>query len=241
MQINPNLELEIDKNIHDEIGNEVNSFLEKNKCIYLEANPSYGKTYHFAQLGKEIKSGNSIYSRLIFCTPRLIIQEQIANDLEVDFVLNGSSSLDDLTDSDKIITSTFNSLHLISDKLTNKDLIIVDEAHELLRNFNSSYKLNPNPYYQKTLQTLHNSSCSLVLMSGTPTDTFHELLGLTHLKIVKKNEDKIFINVDFTNLKPKELAYRFCDKYSNEFSKNKLNIIYIKNVNDCGEIAIFLN
>lgn len=241
MIIKPNLELTIDNKIHDEVGNDVNSFLEKNKCIYLEANPSYGKTYHFAQVGKEIKSGNSIYNRLIFCTPRLIIQEQIANDLEVDFVLNGDSKLDELKDTDKIITSTFNSLHLIANLISAKDIIVVDEAHELLRNYNSTYKLNPNPYYQKTLQTLHNSSCSLVLMSGTPTDTFHELLGLTHLKIIKKNEDKISINVDFTNLKPKELAYRFCDKYFNEFSKDKLNIIYIKNVNDCGEIAIFLN
>lgn len=241
MQITSDLELKITNNIHDDIGNDLNSFLEKNKRIYLEANPSYGKTYHFAQLGKEIKSGNSIYNRLLFCTPRLIIQEQIANDLDVDYVLNGNSDLNKLTDRHKIITSTFNSLHLISDRITNKDLIIVDEAHELLRNFNSRYNVALNPYYDKTLQTLYNNNCFLVLMSGTPTDTFHELLGLKHIKIIKNKEVKTIVNITYSGLKTKEVAYRYCEHFSKQFAKNCLNVIYIKNKKDCGEIAVYLN
>ena len=83
----PPIIISIEDKIHDEIGHKVNVIIQEHKKIYLEANPSYGKTYHFAQLGNEIKKGNSIYNRLIFCTPRLIIQEQISNDLSVDFIL----------------------------------------------------------------------------------------------------------------------------------------------------------
>jgi hypothetical protein len=232
----------INNKIFDEIGDELNSFLGKHKKIYLEANPSYGKTYHFAQLGNDIKNGKSTYKRLIFCTPRLIIQEQIANDnLKVDFKLNGDSKLSELTDDCKVITTTFNSLHLIANQITEDDLIVVDEAHELLRNFNNNYAKTTNPYYHKTLQVLHNSSFSLVLMSGTPTYNFHELLGLKHLKIVKNNETKVAINIDFTELRPKELAFRFCEKYSKQYATDKLNVIYIKNVKDCIDIAHYLN
>lgn len=237
----PDKHLTIENKISDEIGYEINSFLKKHKRIYLEANPNYGKTYHFAQLGNEIKKGNSIYHRLIFCTPRLIIQKQIANDLDVDFILNGNSDLNKLTDDDKIITSTFNSLHLISNIITDKDLIIVDEAHELLRNFNSIYKENKSSYYNKTLQTLYNSTSSLVLMSGTPTYNFHKLLDLKHLEITKKNEIKTTVNINYSRLKTKEVAYRYCELYSEKFTEDHLNVIYIKNRADCGEIALYLN
>ena len=240
-QKDPPIIISIEQKIYDEIGNEVNSFIKEHKKIYLEANPSYGKTYHFAQLGNLIKSQKSIYNRLIFCTPRLIIQEQIANTLSVDFILNGDSNLKELKDSDKIITSTYNSLHLIANQITDNDLIVIDEAHELLRNFYSRFKENKNPYYNKILQTLYNSTSSLVLMSGTPTNTFHELLNLKHLKIVKEKENKTLININFFDIKAKEMAYRFCEKYTEEFPEDCLNIIYIKNINDCGEIAIYLN
>ena len=241
MTIKPDLILTIFNKINDEIGTEINTFLEQNRRIYLEANPSYGKTYHFAQLGKEIKSGRSIYNRIIFCTPRLIIQEQIANDLTVDFKLNGNSKLGKLKDTDKVITSTFNSLHLIANKISTKDIIVLDEAHELLRNFNSRFKENTNPYYDKALQTIYNCNATIVLMSGTPTDTFHELLGLKHLKIIKKNEVKTIVNIYYSRLKTKEVAYRYCELFSELFSKDYLNVIYIKNRKDCGEIALYLN
>lgn len=236
-------ELVIVKNIYDEIGLKVNEYLKKHKNIYLEANPGYGKTFHIAQIGNDIIKGNSIYQKIIFCTPRLIIQEQIEKDFTqgVHFKLNGDAKIEDFIDSHKIITSTFDSLYLIADKLNEKDLIVIDEAHELLRNYHSAYKLNNNPYYEKTLQTLFHSGSSKILMSGTPTNNFHELLKLKHLKIIKKNESQVLINVDFTKLNPKELAYRYCEKYSEDYSSDKLNIIYIKNKSDCSEIAYYLN
>lgn len=240
--IRADLELTITDKINKEVGSQVNKFLEDNKNIYLEANPGYGKTYHIAQIGNNIEDGKSPYKRLIFCTPRLIIQDQIASELGNHvYKLNGQTKLDKFNDTYKVITSTFDSLHLIADKLNDKDLIVIDEAHELLRNYHSSYNLSTNPYYEKTLQTLFHSGSSKILMSGTPTNNFHELLQLKHLKIVKKNESKVKINVDFTKLNPKELAYRYCEKYSKDYSSDKLNIIYIKNKGDCSEIAYYLN
>lgn len=235
-------ELIIVNKIYSDVGNELIDYLKQHKNIYLEANPGYGKTFFIAQMGNAILNGETSYNRLIFCTPRLIIQEQIASDFKrVDFKLNGDSKMDEFNDSHKIITSTFDSLYLIADRLGEKDLIVIDEAHEILRNYHSTYNLSKNPYYEKTLQTLFHSGSSKILMSGTPTNNFHELLKLKHLRVIKKNESKVLINVDFTTLNPKELAYRYCEKYSEEYSADSLNIIYIKNKSDCTKIAYYLN
>jgi hypothetical protein len=234
-------EIKIKNKINDEIGEQVDSFLQEHKRIYLEANPSYGKTYHIAQIGKAIKEGNSPYKRLIFCTPRLIIQEQFKSyDLKVDFELKGGSDIKKINDSVKIITSTFNSLHRIANIIEGDDLIVVDEAHIMLTNYNNYGKKTDNPYYEKLLQTIYNNNCSLILMSGTPTNNFNELLNLKHLKVVKENEDITIINIGHNHhVDTKELSYRYCQKYAEEFP-DKLNVIYIKNVNDCGEIALYL-
>lgn len=234
-------EIKIKNKIHDEIGEQVDSFLQEHKRIYLEANPSYGKTYHIAQIGRAIKEGKSPFKRLIFCAPRLIIQKQFKSyNIGVDFVLDGESDMKNFKAEHQIITSTFNSLHRIPGGIKSTDLVVIDEAHTMLTNYNSYNKTSKSPYYEKLLQTLFNNDSFLILMSGTPTINLNELLKLKHLKVIKENEDVTYINIGHNhNVDTKELSYRYCQKYAEEFP-DRLNVVYIKNVNDCSEIALHL-
>ena len=53
--VTPDKELVITTKIHNEVGQQVEDYIIANKRIFLEANPGMGKTYYFAQLGKQIK------------------------------------------------------------------------------------------------------------------------------------------------------------------------------------------
>lgn len=240
LTIKPDKELIINNNIYDEVNDEVTSYITNNKRVFIEANPGLGKTYYFAKIGNQIKNNSTSFKRLIFCTPRLIIQDQIKNELNVDFELNGTSTLSNLKESSKIITSTFKSLYKISDSITKEDLIVIDEAHELLRNYNDSDQYSTKEYYQTIFKVLYNTEASIVLMSGTPVDSFHKILGLKHLTIRKKLEDITTINIAFNKFSKKHIAIHYAEKYLVSHNENSLNIIYVKSIKYCEQIALYL-
>jgi len=237
----PDLTLMINKKISDEVRQQVQDYIIAHKRIFLESNPGLGKTYYFAQLGKLIKKGDNHFKRLIFITPRRIIQDQIEQELLADFSLNGKVKKKNLLlkPTHKIITSTYSSLYKIAEQITDNDLIVVDEAHELLRAYKTPSK--PTQYYTKILQTLFNTEASIVLMSGTPVNNFHELLKLKHLTIKKKNPSQTKINIGFSKDKNVNIAALYCERYIRNFGVNALNVIYIKNKNQCEIIASYIN
>lgn len=240
----PNLptEIQINKYITEEKA-QILSLIDKHHRVLLQANPASGKTYFFKELTKDIKSGKR-KGRLVFVAPFLIITDQFKNDLlakgiKVDLELRGTSLRKKLNDTDKIITSTFQSLHHIVDNLKEDDIIVVDEAHALFYNYHKG--ANSRQYYTITIQNLYHTKSKLVLMSGTPNLSLIQILTLHHIIVTKRIEIEASINIEYTNLTHMQVVKEFVFKTITDNGKDKLNIIYIKNVNECIKISELLN
>tara|TARA_R100000935_G_scaffold58912_1_gene99657 strand:+ start:16667 stop:18946 length:2280 start_codon:yes stop_codon:yes gene_type:complete len=210
--------------------------------VLLQADPGAGKTHLFKVLADDITT-NKRRGRLVFTAPFLIILKQFKNDLStkgitVDLELHGTALRKTLLPTDKIITSTYQSLGHIINELTEDDILVVDEAHALF--FNYQQILAPRQFYTTTIQNLYHTKSKLVLMSGTPNLSILPILKLHHLKIHKQNNLQAQINIEYCNLNRLEVVKEFAEKALTEHGPNTLNIIYRKSVNDCIKIGQML-
>ncbi|MBU2940160.1 DEAD/DEAH box helicase family protein [Lacinutrix sp. C3R15] len=205
------------------------------KRVLLHANPNTGKTTFFADLCAE-HINNKPKGRIIFISPYIIIQEQFKSRLKskgvkVDFELNHKNKRKRLLESDKIITSTFQSIYLISNDLNSNDLIIVDECHALFYSYNDR-KNNSRSFYFKTINVLHNTYAKLVLMSGTPHQGLKQFLNLIEIKVHKPTvESKI--KLEYTSETQTDIIIEFAKRNLKKYGNESLNIIYIKNRKKC--------
>lgn len=235
-------EIQVNKFITEE-KTQILTLIDNHHRVLLQANPALGKTYFFKKLAEDIISGKR-KGRLIFVAPFLVIMDQFKNDLnvmgvKVDLELKGDTKRKKLESLDKIITSTFQSLHHIIDDLTSDDILVVDEAHALFYNYNKDNM--PRQYYTRPFQNLYHTKSKLVLMSGTPNLSLLPILRLHHINITKQNETKAEIKIEYSNLNRLEIVKEFALKVIKLNGKDKLNIIYFKSVNNCIKIGEMLN
>lgn len=229
------VELQITKYISEQ-KNQILQLIDVNHRILLQANPGSGKTHFFAEIAKDIKSGKR-KGRLIFVAPFLIITEQFANKVSVDLQLK-SDSRKELFPTDKIITSTFQSLRHVCNELDEDDIIVIDEAHALFYSYLKTD--NDRQFYLSTIQDLYHTKAKVVLMSGTPNLNLVSTLRLHHVKIVKSNEIKAKININFSKSENIDIARDFAVNATSQYGKKSLNIIYIKSIKKCNNICDML-
>jgi len=219
---------------------EIIEFINNGRRVLLNANPGSGKTFFVARLCinhlKNTKEG-----RIIFCSPYLIIQDQFRrelakNDVEVNLELNSKSPRKHLISTDKVITSTYKSLYLISNDLKTDDLLIVDEAHSLLNTY--GYGANKE-FFSSTIKILYHTPAKIALMTGTPYSGITKILNLSELKIIK-NDIQAKINIQYSNEKNTALALAFAEDCLIQFGSNSLNVIYIKDREGCERIKAVL-
>lgn len=230
-----------------EKGVKINKYLSEKKELILEiintckrtlihANPDTGKTTFFADLCVDHSSKKS-KGRIIFCSPFIIIQEQFkarlkSKNVNIDFELNHKNKRKKILDSDKIITSTFKSLHLIAQEFDSNDLIIVDESHTLLHSYGHYSNSKERTFYIEIIKVLYNTTSKVVLMSGTPHMGIKSFLGLVELKVFKNNvESKI--NIEYNSEKKVDIVLEFAKRNLKKYGSDFLNIIYIKNRSKC--------
>lgn len=231
----PSLELKI-TNYISEKKTEIRSLIDTKHRVLLESNPGSGKTHLFEEIAQDIITGKR-KGRLVFVAPFLIITGQFANKINVDLQLQ-SGSRKALLPTDKIITSTFQSLHHIASKLNDEDIIIIDEAHALFYSF-----LKPNndrQFYISTIQDLYHTKAKVVLMSGTPNLSLLKTLRLYHIKVTKKIEIKAKININFSKSKNIDSAKYFALNAIGQYGEKSLNVIYIKSIKECNNICEML-
>lgn len=230
------VELQITKYISEQ-KTKILELIDTNQRILLQANPGSGKTHFFEEIAKDILSDKR-NGRLIFVAPFLIITEQFANKVNVDLQLK-SGSRKELLPTDKIITSTFQSLKHIANELDQDDIIVIDEAHALFYSYLKTN--NERQFYLSTIQDLYHTKAKVVLMSGTPNLNLVRTLRLHHIKITKNNEIKAKININFSKARNLDIAKEFALNTMNEYGKNSLNVIYIKSIKECNNISDMLN
>jgi len=233
--------LQIQKYLTEE-KTEILKLLDTHDRILLQANPASGKTYFFKEIAKDITNGKR-KGRLVFVAPFLVIMDQFKNDLnlmgvKVDLELKGSTQRKNIEHSDKIITSTFHSIHHIIDELTEDNILIVDETHALFYNYLNTK--GTRDFYIGTIQNLYHTKSKLVVMSGTPNLSLIPILKLHHVVVTKIKEPEAKINIEYSNLNKLEVVKEFALKTIKDNGSDKLNIIYLKNVNGCIKIGEML-
>jgi DEAD/DEAH box helicase len=223
-----------------EVQKEVFEFIDINKNILISSNPASGKTTLFAQLCIDNVSSKK-NNRIVFCAPYIIIQEQfkqklVNSEVSVDFELNGSSRRKKLNDEDRIITSTFKSFHRISQNLSSDDIVIIDEAHSLLNVF-SDKKTNRHDHFGNFYKALYDTKAKIVLMTGTPVDSFYQWFdNLKELKVFSKST-KAKVNIQYSNHNDSDIVIQFAKECIEKYNKNSLNVIYVKSKNKCAKYA----
>lgn len=203
------------------------------KRILLHANPGAGKTSFIRQLcGNPKKNG---FNRIIFCTPFLVIQDQFKSSaskekVHIDIEINGSlKGIVTLNSSHKVITSTFQGLKRIKDQIGRMDLLVIDEAHELLKFYQPKYV---KKFHFETVSLLYHIKAHLLLMTGTPYSGLRYLLNLKTVR-VKSTMSPSRLNIQYTsNNINQEVAYfaKYCIGHHGE---GKVNFIFIKNKKKC--------
>ncbi|WBX72012.1 DEAD/DEAH box helicase family protein [Tenacibaculum retecalamus] len=216
--------------------------LDKNKTILIDSNPGTGKTSLFVEIGIDIKE-NKRKGRLIFCAPFLIIQSQFSVALKerkhsIDLVLNANSERKKLIETDKIISSTYQSLKHIANSLNEDDIIVLDEAHSLTYSYKNFDK---RTYFEKEISLFLNTSAKLVLMTGTPSEEVNKLFNLTHIQVRKEDEKKANISLYNSNHDETKIAIEFARSAIRQFGSGYLNTIFINNTVKCEKINKALN
>ncbi len=225
-----------------EVKEDIFKIIDQEHRVLIQADPGAGKTQLFKKLAKDITT-NKKKGKLVFTAPYLIILEQFNNDLaldniNVDLELKGTSKRKNLLNTDRIITSTYQSLSYIIDDLTKDDILVVDEAHALF--FNYQKALETRQFYTTTIQNLYHTKSKLVLMSGTPNLSLLSILRLHHVVIRKLNTLQAQIDIEYCNINRDEVIKVFSEQAIHENGADKLNIIYRKSVNDCIKISQIL-
>lgn len=223
-----------------EVQKEVFEVIEKNKYILISSNPASGKTTLFANLCIDSLPSKK-KNRIVFCAPYIIIQEQfkqklVTSKVNVDLELNASSKRKKINKEDRIITSTFNSFPRISGDLDSDDIVIIDEAHSLLNVFNDKMT-NKHTHFGNFYKSLCNTKAKVVLMTGTPIDSFyHWFDDLQELKVIKDSA-KAKVNIQYSNHKDNDIVIQFAEECIKKHGKDSLNVIYIKSRSQCDKHA----
>lgn len=227
-------------NINDylsEVQKEIFEVINNNKNILISATPATGKTTLFANLCVERNSPSIHNNRIVFCSPYLIIQEQfkqrlIDSKVTVNFELNGECKRKKLEVDDKIITSTFKSFPRISESLKPEDIVIIDEAHSLL-NVYSDKKNKKHDHFGNFYKALYSTKAKVVLMTGTPVDSFHYWFdSLQEIKVLKDSL-KAKVNIQYSTQNENEIVIQFAKESIKKYGAGTLNVIYVKNKNKC--------
>ena len=238
------IELTIKKYISEK-AEEISSLIEEHHKVFIESNPATGKTTFFKEFAKGIVD-NSLKRRIVFVFPLLLIQDQLKESLikdeyKIDLELNFKSKRKYLNDNDRIITSTFQSLHYISTSLTKEDIIIVDEAHSLFKSYPNPEK-KKRTFLSKPLIDLYLTKANIVLMSGTIPDGIIRLLNLKHIKLTNDPPPlKAKVVLLPARGSKKQIAIEFAKASVNKNGSDSLNIIYLKNIKEGVKIANYLN
>ncbi|WP_217629418.1 DEAD/DEAH box helicase family protein [Ulvibacter litoralis] len=222
---------------------QLQSMLDKHRRVLIASNPGSGKTEFFKNICEDIHSGK-IEGRIVFIAPYIIIQRQFKQDLKkkgvkIDLELNHLTTIKKLSSKDKIITSTYQSLGFIIDDLDDKDIIVVDEAHTLLTNYNKGF--GQRDFYFSTVQNLYHSCSKLVLLTGTPYSSLLDILDLHLIEVEKVNEKQAEIRINYSWESKEKIVKVFAEETISNNGVNSLNIIYRKNVKDCINLAEMLN
>ena len=237
------IELTINRYISEK-EEKLSSLIEEHHKVFIESNPATGKTTFFKKIAKTIVD-NSLERRIIFVFPLLLIQDQLKESLikdgyKIDLELKFDSERKYLKDTDRIITSTFQSMHYISGTLTRDDIIIVDEAHSLFKTYFNPYT-NDRTFFVEPIIHLYFTQAKLVLMSGTPPAGIIKILGLRHIKLTNNPPPlKAKITLSPSKRSKIDLAVEFARTAVYKNGLNSLNIIYIKDIRKSVEIAYIL-
>ncbi|HEY9184319.1 MAG TPA: DEAD/DEAH box helicase family protein [Salegentibacter sp.] len=215
-------------------------FIKHNHRILINSSPGSGKTTFFAELCKDHLQKDKP-GRIIFCSPFLIIQNQFEQSLnkrsvKIDFHLNHRSKRKQLVKKDKIVTSTFHSLHLIENQITDRDLIVIDEAHALLYNYKEKQE---RKFFISTIQVLYHTNAKVVAMSGTPYEGVSKILNLKELKVIKETQPAR-INIQYSKDNESVIVSQFAEECLERFGKDHLNIIYIKSRKKCERFKLVI-
>lgn len=174
---------------------ELLDIIDKESRILLVANPGTGKTYFATKLMElHKKAGN----RFIYATFLTAIPKQLNSEFNFDLVcssyekkwtdrLSSAQPGDDLLESGElVIGTTLHQLLRFTDNLSVDDVIVIDEAHQLvqLAHQNQIYKLR---------EELLKTKAKLLLMTGTPFEHEEERLKLTVVNVEEKvpRKDKL--------------------------------------------------
>ena len=217
--------------------------IEALRKVLINAKPGTGKTTFIFDLAVKMAKANR---RLVFVTPRLILQDQFAADLlskkklKVNKLINGESKNYNLESDDYIIVSTDKSFHKIYQHLTPNDIVVVDEAHTIMDYMYDSVK-TINSFNIKFLYALYSLNSSLILMTGTVYSGLTYFLNLHRINFKdSKKESNVILNyskypIDIITLG--EGYAKYCIK---KYDPSSLNVIYIKNKNKCEDLKIKL-
>lgn len=168
---------------------ELLDIINKERRIMLVANPGTGKTFFASELKKLQKAAGH---RFIFATFLTAIPKQLNTDFDFDLVcssyedkwnarieaLSGGGKI--LEDDELVIGTTLHQLIKFTDMLTEDDVIVIDEAHQLVQ-------LAHVERIEQLRLALKTTKAKLLLMSGTPYEGEDKRLGLSVVKIEEEN------------------------------------------------------
>jgi len=214
---------------------DVTTFILENKRVLLNASPGTGKTQYIKSLCKE-RLGQT-FDRIIFCSPFLVIQGQFKNsllrdDLEVDLEINRYLKGEINLMEHRIITSTFQGLQRIKKQIQPTDLVVVDEAHELLTYYTPR---SLKKFHFDIVSTLYETSAHVLLLSGTPYGGLKHFLNLKELKI-KSEMINSKIGIQYSSNSTLSEAVHFGKYCISTYGNKSVNFIYIKNRSMCAKI-----
>ncbi len=167
---------------------ELLDIIDKEGRILLVANPGTGKTYFATELMElQKKAGN----RFIYATFLTAIPKQLNTDFKFDLVCSSYEKTwtdrmenfepgDDLLEKDElVIGTTLHQLVRFAKDLTEDDVIVIDEAHQLVQ-------LSHQPSINNLREELKNTTAKLLLMTGTPFEKDAERLNLSIVNILEE-------------------------------------------------------